>query len=147
MANGEGSNATAESAQTQLLRQAAEALKSLALKAMRAGTVLQVPAGAREDVLLADMAYCSEPTLKLVPGDAVGSGLLDSGASVCLRQAVEGELLECTSRTVSLAVGKRETMVNSAVPSLPRSLQTLSCLCLSSLRWGTRSAGRRKDYS
>ena len=75
---------------------------------------MEAPANVREDVVLADMAYCSEPTVKLIPGDAAGLGLLDSGASVCLRQAAEGEISECVRKTVSLAVGKEEMWVNPA---------------------------------
>ena len=111
VANPGGSNAQLLPSQAQLLKEATEALKALALRAMKHGGTVPESVENPERSFL-DTAYSQEPCLKLMPCQIQGNGLLDSGASVCLRQAESGEIAGCTSKMVTLAVGQQEMLVN-----------------------------------
>ena len=111
VANSGGLNAQLQPSQAQLLKEATEALKALALRAMKhGGSGLETNENPERSFL--DIAFNQEPCLKLMPGQVQGNGLLDSGASVCLRQCEQGELAKRSKRVITLAVGKQEMMVN-----------------------------------
>ena len=113
VANPVPTNAGDGNVQAQLLREATEALKALALRAMRSSDAPKMVSSEKASGLLIEMAFCQEPVIHLAQCESSGSvGLLDSGASVCLRQPRPGELDQCIKRQVTLAVGRQCMWVN-----------------------------------
>ena len=99
-------------AQAELLREATEPLSSLALRAMRKAKKwvkeeLDVRGSAVEGGLCPPGMV-----LKVTPQEGGKTGLLDSGASVCLRTGTVKELKECEQKEVTLAVGSAHMKVN-----------------------------------
>ena len=113
VANPATSNVEAGNVQAQLLKEATEALKALALRAMRRSEVAKMESSERSSGLLVEMAFCQEPVVCLAQcRGSEGVGLLDSGASVCLRRPKPGELVQCIKKQVTLAVGRECMWVN-----------------------------------
>ena len=103
MAKPGGPNAQLQPSLAQLLKETTDALKVLALRGMRHGDAVPENSENSERSFL-DMAFSQEPCLELVPSQIQGNGLLDSGASVCLRQAEPSEVAKCSSRLVTLGL-------------------------------------------
>ena len=96
----------ADQAQAQLLREATDALKALALRAMaRARKTWAVPPEEGEAVSYVEPDVSAGLEVKVQPLPGLEKGLLDSGASVCLRQASPEELVGCKRKQVTLAIG------------------------------------------
>ena len=96
------------------LKEAADALKALALRSMKYSKVEFMEPAERVPGLLYEMAYYQRPVIRLSPcGHQGETGLLDSGASVCLRPPKPGELECSTKRSVQLAVGHKEMWTSS----------------------------------
>ena len=99
--------------EAQLLKEATEALKALALRAMRRSEVVHLVSPDKGSGLLVEMAFCQEPVIQVAQcGSSRTVGLLDSGASVCLRRPKPGELDQCTKRQVTLAVGRQSMWIS-----------------------------------
>ncbi|CAE7205329.1 GIP [Symbiodinium sp. CCMP2592] len=126
---GESGNLSGGQAQAELLREATEALKALALKAMR--DVAPAPSSPVDGMPRCTGRWLGGGSLELLEGGGEPKvctvvrstspvGLLDSGATCCMRQALPGELEGCTKRTVALAVGSTDLHVNSCGTILTR---------------------------
>ena len=114
VANPDETHGSTATTQARLLKEAADALKALALRSMKYSKVEFMEPAERTPGLLCEMAFYQRPVIRLsLCGHQGEMGLLDSGASVCLRPPKPGEL-ECSAkRSVQLAVGQKEMWTSS----------------------------------